>query len=221
MLPRTLDLAEVRVVGALIEKELSTPDHYPLSLNALVSACNQSSNREPVTALTNETVSHAIDTLRRQDLVRSFQGSGERVPKYQHLLAQADELSRAESAVLCVLMLRGPQTLAEVRTHAARLMPDDDPDGAESALERLIARSPEPAAIRLPRRPGQKEVRYAHLLAGDVIVDVVFDEHDETSVTTPDVSGDRMAALEALAQELQLEMADLRAQFEGFRKQFE
>jgi uncharacterized protein YceH (UPF0502 family) len=221
VLPHDLDLAEVRVLGSLIEKELSTPDHYPLSLNSLVSACNQSSNRDPVTSLAPSTVSGAIDTLRRQDLVRSFQGSGERVPKYQHLLAQADELSRAESAVLCVLMLRGPQTLSEVRSRAARLMPGDDPDGVEAALERLIARTPEPAAIRLPRRPGQKEVRYAHLLAGDVIVDVVFDEQDETSVATPDVSGDRMAALEALARELQLEMADLRAQFETFRKQFE
>ncbi len=166
-------------------------------------------------------VSGAIDTLRRQDLVRSFQGRGERVPKYQHLLAQAGELSRAELAVLCVLMLRGPQTLAEVRSRAARLRPDDDPDSVEAALERLIVREPEPAAVRLPRRPGQKEVRYAHLLADEVFVDVVVEEHDEPSVGTPGTSGDRVAALEALTYELRLEMADLRAQFENFRKQFE
>ena len=225
MLPQALDLTQVRVLGSLIEKELSTPDHYPLSLNSLVSACNQSSNREPVTALASNAVSSAIDTLRRQDLVRSFQGSGERVPKYQHLLTAAAELSRAELAVLCVMMLRGPQTLAEVRSRAARLMPNDDPDAVEAALERLIAREPDPAAMRLPRRPGQKEVRYAHLLGGDVAFDVVFEEHfeaqDERSVATRADSVDRVAALETRMQELQLEMADLRARFEGFRKQFE
>ncbi|CAN5274443.1 YceH family protein [soil metagenome] len=221
MLPRNLDPAEVRVLGSLIEKELTTPDHYPLSLNSLVSACNQSSNREPVTSLASSTVSGAIDTLRRQDLVRSFQGSGERVPKYQHLLATAGEVSRAELAVLGVLMLRGPQTLAEVRARAARMMTDDDPDVIEAALERLIAREPEPAAVRLPRRAGQKELRYAHLLGGDVIVDVVVEERDELSVAAPASIAARIATLEALMQEVQLEMSDLRAQFEGFRRQFE
>jgi uncharacterized protein YceH (UPF0502 family) len=221
MLPRNLNQAEARVLGALIEKELSTPDHYPLSLNSLVSACNQSSNREPVTALSAETVSHAIDTLRRQDLVRSFQGSGERVPKYQHLLAAAAELSRDELAVLCVLLLRGPQTLAELRSRAARLLSEDDQEAIEGALERLIARAPEPPVARLPRRPGQKEVRYAHLLAGDVSIDVVFEEHGEASVATPATSAERIAALEALTQELQRELADLRAELNVFRKQFD
>jgi uncharacterized protein len=221
VLPRHLDLAEVRVLGSLIEKELSTPDHYPLSLNSLVSACNQSSNRDPVTFLTNDIVSGAVNTLRRQDLVRSFQGSGERVPKYQHLLPAAADLSRADLAVLCVLMLRGPQTLAEVRSRAARLLSDDDHDVIESALEKLIAREPDPAAVRLLRRPGQKEMRYAHLLAGDVFVDVSFEEHDEASVATPSNSADRIAALEALTQELRREISDLRAELEIFRKQFE
>ena len=168
-LPQNLDSVAVRVLGALIEKELSTPEHYPLSLNALVNACNQSSNRDPVMSLDNAAVSGALTVLRRLSLVRSFQGIGERVPKYQHLLADSDDLSRAELAVLCVLTLRGPQTLGEVRSRAARLMPADDPDAVQQALNALMTREPSPAATRLPRLPGQKETRYAHLLSGDVV----------------------------------------------------
>ena len=119
-------------------------------------------------ALEEGAVMQAIDTLRRQGLVRSIQAIGSRVPKYSHLLAEAGELTRAELAVLCVLALRGPQTQAEVRTRAARLMPGDDATGLDTALEALIAREPQPVVARLARRPGQKEPRYAHLLAGDV-----------------------------------------------------
>ena len=221
MLPRELDTTSVRVLGSLIEKELTTPEHYPLSLNSLVSACNQSSNRDPVTSLASDAVSGAIDTLRRQDLVRSFQGSGERVPKYQHLLTEAGELSRAELAVLCVLMLRTPQTLAEVRSRAGRLMTVDDPAAIETALERLMSLQPDPAATRLSRRPGQKEARYAHLLGGTAVLDDVINEHDEAPVITSSDSGERVAALEALMEEMKRELADLRAQFETFRTQFE
>ncbi len=216
MLPQNLGPVEVRVLGSLIEKELSTPDHYPLSLNALVSACNQSSNRDPVTTLDDAAVSGALDVLRRLSLVRSFQSSGERVPKYQHLLADTDDLSRAELAVLCVLLLLGPQTLSEVRSRAARLMPSDDPDGAQAALEALVAREPVPAAIRLARRPGQKEVRFAQLLAGEV----VYEADDPAAVTSPP-SAERIAALEQVTQDLRSEVSDLRTQLEAFRKQFE
>ena len=218
MLPNSLEPVEVRVIGSLIEKELSTPDHYPLSLNALTSACNQSSNRDPVMSLEESTVSQAIDTLRRQGLVRSIQAIGSRVPKYQHLLDEAGELSRAELAVLCVLALRGPQTQAEVRTRAARLMPGDDATGVDTALEALIAREPRPVVVRLARRPGQKEPRYAHLLAGEVAESV-----DDTSVAQPPVTtnSDRILALEELTRELQNEVNDLRAQLAAFRKQFE
>jgi uncharacterized protein YceH (UPF0502 family) len=219
MLPQNLDPAEVRVLGSLIEKELSTPDHYPLSLNALVSACNQSSNRDPVSALAVITVENAIDTLRRQGLVRSFQGSGERVPKFQHLLAQADARSRAELATLCVLMLRGPQTLAEVRTRAQRLVPQVESGDIDSAVEKLIARDPMPAIIRLARRPGQKEARYSHLLAGEVALQV-GEENDAAGAESRE-SGDRVAALEAVVDALRAELADLRAEFQVFRTQFE
>lgn len=216
MLPHDLEPVAIRVLGSLIEKELSTPDHYPLSLNALTSACNQSSNRDPVMSLDESTVSQSIDGLRRQGLVRSIQAIGSRVPKYQHLLAEAGELTQTELAVVCVLALRGPQTLAEVRSRAARLVLGEDPGGIDVALEALIAREPEPVVTRLPRRPGQKEVRYAHRLAGEV----AYTGDDIPPVTTGG-SMDRIAALEELTQELRNEVADLRAQLAAFRKQFE
>ena len=216
MLPNNLEPIEVRVIGSLIEKELSTPDHYPLSLNALTSACNQSSNRDPVMSLDESAVSQAIDTLRRRGLVRSIQAIGSRVPKYQHLLAESADLTRAELAVLCVLALRGRQTQAEVRTRAARLMPGDDSTGLDAALEALMTRE-QPAVARLSRRPGQKEPRYAHLLAGDVAEEM----DDVVPVKTATASTDRIAALEERVQELLNEITDLRAQLASFRKQFE
>jgi uncharacterized protein len=218
MLPNTLDPVEVRVIGSLIEKELSTPDHYPLSLNALTAACNQSSNRDPVMTLEESSVMHAVDTLRRQGLVRSIQAIGSRVPKYQHLLAEVAELTRAELAVLSVLALRGRQTQAEVRTRAARLMPGDDATGPDTALEALITREPQPVVARLARRPGQKEPRYAHLLAGDVAESI-----DDASVAQPPTATtpDRIVALEEHVQGLRNEVNDLRAQLAAFRKQFE
>ena len=218
IIPTDLAPVEVRVIASLIEKELSTPDHYPLSLNALTSACNQSSNRDPVMSLEEGTVAQAIDTLRRQGLVRSIQAIGSRVPKYQHLLAESGELSRAELAVLCVLALRGLQTQAEVRTRAARLMPGDDATGLDIVLEALLTREPRPAVARLARRPGQKEPRYAHLLAGDV-AEALDDAPLQPQTTS--TATERIAALEEQVQELRNEVSDLRAQLGAFRKQFE
>jgi uncharacterized protein YceH (UPF0502 family) len=216
MLPHDLEPVAIRVLGSLIEKELSTPDNYPLSLSALTSACNQTSNRDPVMSLEESDVSQAIDGLRRQGLVRSIQAIGSRVPKYQHLLAEVGELTRVEVAILGALALRGPQTLAEVRTRAGRLVPGDDPGAIDAALEALIAREPDPVVSRLTRRPGQKEVRYAHRLAGEVV-----DTVDDRPPPRPGASADRIAALEELSQELRKEVADLRAQVEALRKQFE
>ena len=206
------------MLGSLIEKQLSTPDHYPLSLNALTNACNQSSNRDPVMALDEGEVSAAIDVVRRLNLVRSFQASGTRVPKYQHLLTEAGELSVAELGVLCVLMLRGPQTLAEVRSRAERLVPGGA--GVDEALEALIARDPSPAVVRLPRRPGQKEARYAHLLGGEIPAEA-DDDGVSTPAPVPAGVGDRLAALEELARDLRTEVTDLRAELAAFRRQFE
>jgi uncharacterized protein YceH (UPF0502 family) len=148
--------------------------------------------------------------------VRSIQAIGSRVPKYQHLVAEAGELTRTELAVLCVLALRGPQTQAEVRTRATRLLPGDDPGGIDAALEALIAREPEPVVARLTRRPGQKEVRYAHRLGGEVAYTV-----DDLPSAAPAGAADRIAALEELTRELRNEVADLREQLAAFRRQFE
>ena len=215
MLPQNLGPVEVRVLGSLIEKALSTPEHYPLSLNALTNACNQSSNRNPVMALDEGSVLGAVDILRRLGLVRSFQGIGSRVPKFQHLLEEECELSREDVAVLCVLALRGPQTSSEVRSRAARLMSTDHPDGIDAAVEALMARTPSPAVTRLARQPGQKEARYAHLLAGEV----TYEEVDALPAQV--VATDRISALEELTRDLQGEVADLRAQLADFRRQFE
>jgi uncharacterized protein YceH (UPF0502 family) len=218
MLPQDLTSIQVRVLGSLIEKELATPDNYPLSLNALTGACNQSTNRDPVMTLDENSVSAAIDVLRRLGLVRSFQGIGSRVPKFQHLLTEACELSRPELAAICVLMLRGAQTLAEVRTRSARLLPNDDADAIEAALEALSERDPAPAVTRLARRPGQKEVRYTHLLGGELAV--VDTEIGPDSVESPR-RADRLSEIEDAVRDLRTDVVGLRAELAEFRKQFE
>lgn len=215
MLPTNLDRIEVRVLGCLIEKELSTPDHYPLSLNALTSACNQSSNRDPVMSLDESAVSQALDALRRQGLVRSIQGIGSRVPKYQHLLVEVGDLTRAELAVLGVLALRGPQTRAEIKTRAARLTSDGDSTGFDATFDALLMREPQPIVTLLARRPGQKEARYAHLLGGEI------EPADELRTAPANSASDRIAALEDLVRDLRSEVADLHAQLAEFRKQFD
>jgi uncharacterized protein YceH (UPF0502 family) len=216
MLPDHLEPVDVRVIGALIEKELSTPDHYPLSLNALTAACNQSSNRDPVMSLEEGTVSQAIDRLRRLGLVRSIQAVGSRVPKYQHLLAEAGEFTRSELAVLSVLMLRGAQTQAEVRTRASRLMPGDDSTALDGALEALMMRESQPVVARLARRPGQKEPRYAHRMSGDVTESA--EEAPSIAPAPMAGAGDRVTALEDAVQDLRNEVADLRSQLASLRR---
>jgi uncharacterized protein YceH (UPF0502 family) len=210
---------EVRVLGSLIEKERTTPEHYPLSLNALTNACNQSSNRDPIVQYDEATVAGAIDSLRRRSLVRAMQQSGSRVTKYRQLMGETIGLVARQTAVLCVLMLRGPQTLAELRTRGSRLAELESLEDVEAVLDGLIAREPSPIVVSLPRRPGQKEVRYAHLLAGEVTTDTV------EAAVEPGARGatgtERIAALEESLNELRKEIADLRHQLESFRKQFE
>jgi len=207
---------EVRVLGSLIEKEMTTPEYYPLSLNALTNACNQTSNRDPVVSYDDDAVTHAIESLRRRSLVRAIKRSDSRVTKYNHLAGETMNLDARESAVLCVLMLRGPQTVAEVKTRSARLKESESPGDVEATLNALIARDSGALVIRLPRRAGQKELRYAHLLSGDV----TFEAPD---AAVPRVAADpeRIAALEETTEELRREVLDLRAQLEAFRRQFE
>lgn len=211
---------EVRILGALAEKAVTTPDNYPLSLSALTAACNQTTNRDPIMQLDDDTVNEAIVTLRRRSFLRAIQPAGSRVTKYQHLLADALDLDTREIALLDVLMLRGPQTSGELHTRTARLAEFADTADMEAVLDRLIARDPLPLVTRLPKRAGQKEARYAHLLAGEVTV------HDETSgeVEAPargvTMGATRIDELQQEVEALRSEVAELRAQFVAFREEF-
>jgi uncharacterized protein YceH (UPF0502 family) len=219
MLQPPLADVEVRVLGALIEKAVTTPDVYPLSLSGLTAACNQTSNRDPVMRLDEDGVMQAVVPLRRRGLVRAIQPSGSRVTKFQHLLADAWNLDARELAVLSVLMLRGTQTPGELNARTARLAEFGGLADVEATLDALIARQPEALVTRLPRRAGQKEVRYAHLLSGEVVVT----DEPESPAASPSARGaadDRIATLERTVDELRAELAALRAQFDEFRAQF-
>ena len=212
---------DVRVLGSLVEKEITTPDHYPLSLNALVNACNQTSSREPVVSYDDPTVSAAIDRLRRQSLVRGIQRSDSRVTKYQHLLRDALGLSTRELAVLDVLMLRGPQTIGEIRNRGSRLADLETLADVETILAMLADRASGALVAKLPRQPGQKDIRFAHLLSGDPVVTVSDSADGELRSQAKVADDDRVAALSENVDELRKEVADLRVQLESFRKQFE
>ena len=214
-MPIILNETEVRVLASLVEKQLTTPEYYPLTLNALIQACNQKTNRDPVVNFTEETVSRAVTELREKNLVYIFHGAGSRVLKYKHLLPEVYELNFAETALVAVLMLRGAQTLGELRERASRMYEFSNLSEAEDALHNLSLREPEPLVVKLPRQPGQKEIRYTHLLAG---------EPDLSSFESPQprISGsDKIAQLEEKIETLSTEIAALRQMFEDFRKQFE
>ena len=204
-----LNDAEVRVLGALIEKEITTPDYYPLSLNALMVACNQSSNRNPVMHLDEDTVASAADSLREKQLVHRVDRGQSRVVKYRHVVYETMNLGRPAIAVMCVLMLRGPQTVGEIRTRTHSLYSFTSLDEVQLTLDSLMSGEP-PLVVRLARQTGQKEVRYAHLLSGQVTM--TLSEPEPEPVSEPEV--DRIGRLEK-------EVEDLKKQFEEFRKQFE
>src|ERR1044072_453200 len=159
---------ELRVLGSLVEKQVTTPEYYPLSLNALTLACNQKNNRNPVTSYTEAQVEQAVETLREKNLAYVFYGSTSRVPKYKHVLPEVMHLSHPEVAVMCVLMVRGAQTLGELRGNGSRLHEFASLEEVEDTLNKLITRDPDPLVARLPRQPGQKDGRFAHLLSGEV-----------------------------------------------------
>ena len=214
-----LNEVECRVLGSLIEKEVTTPEYYPLSLNALVNACNQKSNRDPVMNLDEAAVREALHSLDRQSLVRSVSASDSRVTKYEHRLQEAFNFYRHETATLCVLLLRGPQTPGELRSRAERMHPFDDLGAVQSSLQHLMKR--EPALVKvLPRQPGTKEARYAHLFSGDVVAQEPKPETHAETAAGP-VDGERITRLEEEVGVLQKDIADLRQQFADFRKQFE
>jgi uncharacterized protein YceH (UPF0502 family) len=213
---------EVRILGSLLEKEVTTPDNYPLSLNALLAACNQTTTREPVMRLGEEAVAPTLIALRRRGLLRQIQPVGSRVTKFEHLLGEELELGPRELAVLGVLMLRGPQTPGELHARTARLATFADIADMEGVLESLMARQPEPLVARLSRRAGQKEVRYAHLLNGEPTqADAPGMAEEPAIATRAHVEDDRVAALERTVEELRAEVAALRAELDAFRTQFQ
>jgi len=204
---------ETRVLGSLIEKQVTTPEYYPLTLNALTLACNQKNNRNPVTLYSESQVSDAIESLREKNLTYVFYGSTSRVPKYKHVMPEVMHLRPPETALMCVLMLRGPQTLGELRGNASRLHEFASLEEVEETLNGLISRDPDPLVARLPRQSGQKEGRFAHLLSGEIDL--------ESLPEVPLVSSSRRATLEEKVDALAAEVEKLKEQFEQFRKQFE
>src|SRR5580658_8050621 len=209
-----LDFDEVRVLGSLLEKEVTTPEYYPLSLNALLNACNQKSNRDPLVHFDEDTVERVVYTLRDKGLLLNITGAGSRVSKYGHRLSEKLNLGRRELAILCELMLRGPQTLGELRTRAERMHPFDDLAEVESVLDRM----PE-LVVKLARRPGEKEARYAHLLSGPAAA-LASSPEPAAGLPAP-AQTSRVSALEAEVAQLRRELEELKQQFAGFQKQFE
>ena len=219
-----LDPTEVRVLGSLIEKQITTPDYYPLTLNALTNACNQLTNREPVVAFDEHTVVRALDGLRDKRLATLFTGAESRVAKYKHTLTDALLLTPGEVALLCVLMLRGPQTLGELRTRSERLFNFDSMPEVEETLHALAARPPQPLVTKLPRQPGTKESRYAHLLSGAAPAAVAAPDstvHPEPATLAVRAENERITKLEGEILELRRKLGELEQKFADFRKQFE
>lgn len=210
---------EARIVGALVEKQLTTPEYYPLTLNALIAACNQKSNREPVVSYDERTVESALETLRDRNIVYVFYGSTSRVPKYKHMLPSVYELEPSGVAVMCVLMLRGAQTIGEIRGRTERLYDFRDLNDVQETLDALMKRD-EPLIARLERAPGQKEARFAHLLCGEEHL-AVMAEAAARPASGSTAGGERLEKLEQDVERLSGELAEFKATFEEFKKQFE
>ena len=218
-----LSEVEVRVLGALIEKQITTPDYYPLTLNALTAACNQKSNRAPVVDFDEKTVVRALESLRDKELARMLSGAEMRVPKYYHLFTETLGFTSPEVGVLCVLMLRGPQTVGEIRGRSGRLYEFADLAEVEQALQQLMEKEGGPVVMKLPRQIGRKESRYAQLLAGEP--EIATEEEGEAQLEKAALEvrteNERLEQLEIQVQDLQRQIEDLRLEFATFKRQFE
>src|SRR5271170_7263056 len=210
---------EVRVLGSLIEKDITTPEYYPLSLNAVMNACNQKSKREPVMQLDEDAVRDALEGLQQQRMAGPARGADSRVTKYEQRLQEVFNFTRPEIAVLCVLLLRGPQTPGELRGRTERMHRFETLDDVQSALQKLMQREP-PLARVLARQPGTKESRYAHLFAGDV-VEAEPPLHNGEPAAYSSADTDRIARLEEEVAELRRDLGEVKEQMEKFRRQFE
>jgi uncharacterized protein YceH (UPF0502 family) len=217
----TLNEYELRALGALVEKSISTPEYYPMTLNALVNACNQKNHRDPVVSYDESTVAKAIEGLRGKNLAYVFHGSEARAAKYGHLFAKAYDLSEAEAPLLCVLVLRGPQTPGELRSRSQHLFTFESLAEVETLLQGLSLRD-EPLIVKLPRHPGSRESRFAHLLGGPVDMEQ-FEAapQPERAPRAPAADTGKIARLEEEIAALRLELGELKQQFADFRKQFE
>jgi uncharacterized protein YceH (UPF0502 family) len=218
-MPLLLSDIETRVLGSLIEKDITTPDYYPLSLNALVNACNQKNNREPVMALDEACVQQALATLQEKRLAGPASGADSRVPKFEHRMQEVFNFDRREIAIVCVLLLRGPQTPGELRSRTDRMYRFEALDDIVSTLDRLAQREP-PLACVLPRQPGTKESRYTHLFSGEP------PEGSGARAVLPATAGtnsaaDRLTTLEAEVARLRHELSEVQQELAAFRKQFE
>lgn len=219
-MPEILNEIEARVIGSLVEKQLTTPEYYPLTLNALVNACNQKNNREPVVHYDETTVTQCLETLRDRNLVYVFYGSTSRVPKYKHMLPTVYELEPAETAVMDVMLLRGPQTLGELRTRTERLYNFSGLGEIQETLDGLIRRD-DPLVVKLPVQSGQKEARFAHLLSGQIDIEALAAAQASRPVRGASADAERVEKLEAEVANLRGEVDELKETFEEFRKQFE
>lgn len=211
-----LSAIEARVLGSLIEKAVTTPDYYPLSLNALTNACNQLTNRDPVMRLEEAEVSRAVDQLREKRLATSFHGAESRVPKFKHTLTDAILLTPAELALLAVLLLRGPQTVGELRTRAEKFFPFESATEVEETLQALANRVPEPLVTKLPRQPGTKEPRHMHLF-GDAVAAAA--PTPTAPIAAPASEADRVTSLEQEVAALRSELDAMKQAFAELRRQ--
>ena len=208
---------EVRVLGSLVEKQLTTPEYYPLTMNALTAACNQKSNRSPIVSYGETEILAAVDSLRERNLVYLYYGSTSRAVKYKHMLPGVYGLESPEVAIIAVLMLRGPQTLGEIRERTGRLFEFSGIGEVNENLDGLIRRD-EPLVVKLERQPGQKEERYAHLLSGEVTAEAVAPREAPVSKAHND---ERIENLHTEVAALRSELNAFREMFEEFRKQFD
>jgi uncharacterized protein YceH (UPF0502 family) len=214
-----LNEVEVRVLGSLIEKDITTPDYYPLSLNALVNACNQKNNREPVLTLDEGSVRQALSSLQEKRLAGPAGGADSRVTKYEHRLQEVFNFDRREIAIVCVLLLRGPQTPGELRGRTDRMYRFEALDDVHSTLQRLMER--EPSLVRvLPRQPGTKESRYMQLFAGDTMPPTELAASEPAVARSRNPDEQRLAALETEVSALKAEVEALRRQISEFADQF-
>lgn len=211
-----LTAIEIRILGCLVEKQLTTPEYYPLTLNALTAACNQKTNREPVMSLSETEILKAVDKLRDRNLVYLFYGSSSRTVKYKHMIPGYFELDEAGTALLTVLMLRGPQTVGELRERTGRLFEFSGIGEVQKSLDELAART-EPLIVKLERRAGQKEARYAHLLSGKPELGQAV---ETVAAASDGSSGGDASSLQDEITSLRQEIAELREEFERFRQQF-